>query len=390
LATANEIYFDAAIRHQIGLRRFSTTEIKRMLTLLQRADADLTEKLRARLGRVSEASRSDFTSDRLKALLADVKVARVEALRELKTQTKGTMYSLGKNEVVFEQKMIQSSVPVELSFATVSTATIKAALFSQPFQGKMVTDWFTDLTKSDIRRLTQTIQLGVVEGQTTDDIVRSVIGTRANGYTDGILSTTRREAEAVVRTALNHTSNAARETVWDNNADIIQNLRWTSTLDGRTSAVCRARDGEVYPIDSGPRPPAHPNCRSIMVAVLDGVGIVGKRPFVADIRTPDERETDFRALAKEQGVSIGDVRSAWADKVIGRVPSETTYQQWLTRQSAAFQDEVLGKTKGALFRRGGLQLDQFIDRAGNELSLEQLKATTPWAFDAANIDLDDV
>lgn len=354
--------------------------------MLQKADADLTEQLRARLGRLANGNRSDFTTERLKKLLQDVKDARIAAVKELYSTARLTMGDLSKNEVKFEQKMLQTAIPVEVGFATVQAATLKAAVFSQPFQGKILKDWFTDLARSDLRRLQQTIQLGIVEGQTTDQIVRSVIGTRKNNYVDGILSSTRREAEAVVRTALNHTSNAARETVWDANKDIIKELRWTSTLDGRTSAICRARDGEVYPIDSGPRPPAHPNCRSIMVAVIDGVGVVGDRPFVTDTRTRGEREIDFRAMAKEQGISISSIRKAWASQNIGQIPAETTYQEWLSRQSAAFQDEVLGRTKGALFRRGGLTLDQFVDRSGNELTLEELFQTTPWAFSKANID----
>ena len=42
-------------------------------------------------------------------------------------------------------------------------------------------------------------------------------------------------------------------------------------------------------------------------------------------------------------------------------------QGWLGRQSAAFQDDVLGRTRGLLFRKGGLRLDRFVNRAGDEL-----------------------
>ena len=45
----------------------------------------------------------------------------------------------------------------------------------------------------------------------------------------------------------------------------------------------------------------------------------------------------------------------------GDVPGDVTYQDWLRRQPAAFQDEALGKTKGKLFRDGGLTLDRFVD-----------------------------
>jgi hypothetical protein len=123
-----------------------------------------------------------------------------------------------------------------------------------------------------------------------------------------------------------------------------------------------------------------------MVAYIDGVGLLGNRPTVADTRTRDKREIDFRAEAKAQGKSIQDVRKEWAERNVGRVPAATTYQDFLGRQSAAFQDEVLGKTKGVLFRKGGLKVDQFVDRNGTELTLDQLAATKPEAFRKAGLD----
>jgi hypothetical protein len=58
---------------------------------------------------------------------------------------------------------------------------------------------------------------------------------------------------------------------------------------------------------------------------------------------------------------------------IGQVPGETTYDSWLRRQSSSFQDEVLGRGKAKLFREG-LKMDEFIDRRGNELTIDELIA----------------
>ena len=62
------------------------------------------------------------------------------------------------------------------------------------------------------------------------------------------------------------------------------------------------------------------------------------------------------------------------------------YQKWLKRQPAGFQDEVLGKTKGALFRRGGVGVDKFVDmRSGRSFTLDELKNREGQAFMKANI-----
>lgn len=106
-----------------------------------------------------------------------------------------------------------------------------------------------------------------------------------------------------------------------------------------------------------------------MIAVLDGSGIVGQRPFVRSTQTGKKRV--FKSDAD---------RRRWQEKNIGTVPATTTYEQWLSRQSRSFQDEVLGPTRGRLFRTGRISLDKFVDRRGNELTLADLEDLVPDAF----------
>lgn len=402
MPTANEEYRDAVLRHQIGLRRYSAGLTKRIAELLERADRDLAEKLRARLARFAREGRElDFTGERWKALLADVRAARDAALQQYAELVRGELRELSVQEAAQELALLEAAVPIDFHFAAVAADRLRAIVSSRPFQGRLLNDWFKVLKATDQARLTQALQLGMTNGETTDEIVRRIVGTRRNKYADGILAMTRRDATAIARTAVNHVSNTARNYVWEANSDVITARIWVSTLDGRTSAVCRARDGHGSPVGDNElppgvpplkpkdvRPPAHVNCRSVMVAYIDGVGLLGNRPTVTDTRTRRRREIDFRAEARRTGKSIQEVRREWADANVGRVPSSTTYQEFLSRQPAAFQDEVLGKTKGKLFREGGLTVDQFVDRAGNELTLAQLAASKPEAFVRAGLDPD--
>jgi len=158
----------------------------------------------------------------------------------------------------------------------------------------------------------------------------------------------------MVRTAINHTVTAAREIYYEQNDDIVKGVQWVSTLDGRTSAICRARDGEVYPQGKGPRPPAHIGCRSATVPVIKSL--------------------------RELGLDVDDVPESTRASMNGQVSGSETYQTWLKKQPAAFQDDVLGKTKGQLFRKGGVTLDRFVDRNGVELNLDDLQKTEAAAF----------
>jgi hypothetical protein len=53
-----------------------------------------------------------------------------------------------------------------------------------------------------------------------------------------------------------------------------------------------------------------------------------------------------------------------------------------------FQNDTLGITKAKLFREGGLNLDKFVNRNGDELTLAQLAEREAAAFRAAGLDPD--
>lgn len=393
--TANQDLFDAALRHQVALRRYSDRQRRQMLDLLEAADADLVAKLRARLG---EAMEGGATNRRLNALLKEVRDTRRALIDSLAQDTTAEMEALAAAEAAWEQQIMADSIPVEMSTTALPLERLRAAAVNSPMQGKRLKDWFQHLGDGDRARLDQAVRLGVANGETLDDIVRRIAGTRANGYTDGILATTRREAETIARTAVNHTSNAARSEVWDANQDIIWGLRWTATLDGRTSPICQARDGAIA-VNPGreippgtdlldpqeARPPGHPNCRSLMVAMLSPDMIIGDRPFVSDARTREQREKDFRREARdadpeawkamspaERNAEVRRIRDQWADENIGTVPASTTYEEWMRRQSPEFQDATLGPSRAELFRSGDATLDQFVDVGGRTRTLSEL------------------
>lgn len=401
MPTINEEYLDASMRRQVQVRRFTAGQVKQTLQLMEEADRALVEKLRKHLNKLA-GQPVDFKGERLKALLAELRESRDELMAAYRAMQDEALLGLAKTEADAELAVLNAVVPFEVSFAAADSLRLRAIAAARPFQGKLLRDWYQGLQQNDRGRIVQALQLGLAQGETVDDIVRRVVGTRANQYTDGVLAASRREAATIVRTAITHVSTHAREMVWEANADVIAAKIWTATLDGRTSATCRARDGHGAPLPghklpagvpplkpADAKPPAHMNCRSVMVAYIDGVGLLGKRPSIADKRTPRQRQIDFRAEARRTGKPIQEVRAAWARKHVGPVPATVSYQDWLARQSAEFQDDVLGKTKGALFRRGGLKLDQFIDRSGKELTLAQLADTNPSAFIRAGLDPED-
>lgn len=69
----------------------------------------------------------------------------------------------------------------------------------------------------------------------------------------------------------------------------------------------------------------------------------------------------------------------------GQVPADLTYGQWLAKQSAARQDDILGAGRGKLLRDGGIPMDQMYSPRGDLLTLDQLRARDASAFRRAGL-----
>ena len=401
--SSNDDYLDAALRHAVGVQRLTAGEVRKILTLLSRADAELVAKLRKRL-------RANMTTAQVKALIKDIAEIRKVLIAQLHDDLRGSLHELAPAEVAFETKLLNSVLPIDITLAGVEASVLRAAVTAKPFAGKTLGQWFKGLEQADQGRLMAALQLGIAQGESVDSIVRRVAGTKKANWKDGVLAVSRRNAEAIVRTAISHISNSAREAMWDANADIIDGLMWVSTLDGRTTPICQSNDGKVASVGGKPiprnstpllppgsRPPAHVKCRSLMVAVLSAAGVAlraGVRPFVRATGV----KRNFRSEAKEaagerwsrmtkaqRDAAAKSAARSWANDAVGTVPASTTYSDWMARQPLSFQVEVLGEVRAKLFRDGGLSLDAFVDIRGKEYTIAQLAADNPDAFIRAGL-----
>lgn len=354
--TTNQRIEDELTERDIELERYKRGLVIRLLTLLAQVEEDIAKRLVS----LDPASvQPSYRQARLTRLLAEVQ-ARIDRYADaLEEELLPELEELAVDEAKFGVKALSEVPPVVLETVVPAAATLRAAVQSRPFQGRLLREWVGEHPAAVRMRLRGAIRQGVAQGETVDQMVRRVRGTKANGYRDGIMEVNRRGAEAMVRTAVNHVVSAAREETYQANADLIKGVKWVSTLDSRTSETCRGLDGQVFPLSRGPRPPAHVNCRSSTVPVLKSW--------------------------KELGIPLGEAPAGTRASMDGQVPSTQTYSTWLRGRTAAFQDEVLGKTKAQLFRRGGLELDRFIDASGRAYTLRELRRRVPEAFAKAGL-----
>lgn len=328
----NDDLMDRQISHQVHTLRLSTGMANRMVALLERSESDLIGKLFTRLEKIRRRGfdTGPETTKRLEALIVQLQIIRHNIYGKVGEELRSELEELALYERNWQIALLDDTVAaVSLRTLTPPMAQIRSAAVSRPFQGRLLKEWVKDMDADDARRLRDAIRIGFVEGETTAQIVSRVKDT---------MDTSNRHLATIVRTAVNHTANAARSSIARGNEDIIKGVRWVATLDGRTSPICRARDGKVFDLDKGPRPPAHPNCRSTITYVLKGLpGTTGTRASFD-----------------------------------GQVPADLTYGDWLRKQPRSFIEDVMGKERARLFIKGR-PIDKFVDRSGKQYTLDELR-----------------
>lgn len=238
----------------------------------------------------------------------------------------------------------------------VSENRLSRAVANMVIQGAPSADWWGRQGAAAAFRFSQLVRAGFASGQTTDEIVRQVVGGRDE---PGILAASKREARALVHTSIQTVANQSRMEVFQANSGDngpVRGYRQISTLDSHTTVICMAYDMKTWDLEYRPVGhdlpyntgcPRHFGCRSVIV------------PWLKTYR--------------ELGLDIDEIESARAS-MDGQVSDRLDFGEWLKGKSRAFQDEKLGPGRADLWRRGVITLSDLLDLRGNPLTLEQLKA----------------
>lgn len=75
---------------------------------------------------------------------------------------------------------------------------------------------------------------------------------------------------------------------------------------------------------------------------------------------------------RELGIPIDEMTASERASMDGQVPGELNYGEWLRRQSAGRQDQVLGVERARMFREGA-SLESFYSPTGQWLTIEQMR-----------------
>lgn len=342
---------DTAIRRQVFIERFKSSEVKRYEKFLAQIDKSLRLQL-------TKSELTEFSRRKLEAELVLVDQVLDGIYQKWGTEFRKEITKFSGMEAAFEAKTLENVAPEGFSFSIPSPTQLKSAVFTNPlsvrgsYQGKLLDPFLTDFTKGQKDLLSGAIRQGYFEGKTNFEILKIIRGTKAAKYADGLLNVSKNNATAIVRTAVQHVSSMARLETWNENDDIIEGYQWVSALDTRTTAQCRSLDGMIFKLGKGPVPPIHVSCRSTTIA---------------------EFKDDLKFLQE------GRTRAS----ILGKVEDQT-YYDWLKKQSPEFQDTAIGKERGRLLRLGGLSSEEFarlnLGRDFQPLTLDEMREKDPVAF----------
>ena len=393
MSTPAELY-----RNAIDLNRFSNGVAKRIAVAYNDLVLDAVDQLRG----IDELA-APAKAARLRAILAQLKQS-LEGWAESSTAIAvEELQGLTVLQSEFVEEQLRKALPVELrdqirsvqispqfaqSVATVDPTAINVVSLSDDLQaavtgapatfqltaaqgttitlpnGKVLEKSFRGLAESQADLFAKTVRNGLLTGESTDRLARRLKGRLRFGQPGSarqiaqaggeVTSVANHQVMALVRTSMNQVANEASQQVYEANQDVTKRYRYVATLDGKTSPICRALDGQEFEYGKGPKPPQHFNCRSTTVPVIDYEGLGLTPPPPSKRRSRD-----------------------------GLVPANQTYGQWLSNQSKATKADVLGAEKVPYFNRLARKygptdaIRKFVSQDGSELTLEQLKRRYP-------------
>jgi SPP1 gp7 family putative phage head morphogenesis protein len=330
--SANQYLLEAQTRHQIYLQRLGGSQAKKLTKEVERIIKQVA----------GEIATTDWQYSRQQQIIQEFVAFLNASYAEMTGGLYQEMIDLVDYEVGYQFGLIGGAVTAELTRPSIDTITrlleFKAIKVKVGATSSMK-DVLKDFERSQVKALEQVIRDGLVLGETGVETAKKVQAT---------LSIRKSHADTIARTMINAASAHAKDSFYQENKDIIPEVRYVATLDGRTRIDHMGKDGKVFALDDGQKPslPDGFNCRCVYVPVI-----------------PDRYQKDG---FEGQRPANGDETST--------VSSRVNYEGFLRTQSKEFQNEVLGVKRAKLWRSGKVKLSDMTDRFGKELTLDELKS----------------
>lgn len=173
MATANDKLQDESIAHAIWVSRYSNGVANRMIKVLNDSDAELTARL---LVAIDTLDAESFTVSRLEALLVSVRAINKDAIQSMYAALTAELQELAKHEATFQMSLFQFAIPDDVlalhPLVGISPDAVYAAAMGRPFQGRLLSEWASNLEADRMARISNTVRQGFLLGDTQEQIAK--------------------------------------------------------------------------------------------------------------------------------------------------------------------------------------------------------------------------
>lgn len=296
------------------------------------------------------------------------------------------VYEAGFNAALLESTAkVALSVPAEDKIRRYINKSLMSLQSGKRANAGLWSDFVKSNIASNANLYDNAIKAGYAGGETIPQIVK-----RIKDLTDGAI---RDDAEALVRTGVQHYATQSRLAMAADNKSVITREVPITTFDSRRSATCTSIQDKYgikgWPAGKSPigYPPYHYGCRTTIGFLVEGQEeLEGMRTAVSAQKGEGAEEAYEKRKAKVKGKVRR--RGRKDDNIFdpSQIRASTPTDKWLARQPIWYQEEALGKTRATLFRKGGLSLSKLTDLATlRPLTLAELRRLDADAFARAGL-----
>lgn len=389
-----------AAEHQANLVRLAAAWAKELRGDMDLTNAELIGNLSALLEDYQIADYSVEAQKQYLAMNAEVLKLRAQSFKAAADYMERQCQKLAENEAKWAAAIAKRSGASGMKNIRVSTIVKFAAVED----GKTISESIEAAAQEDAKRISEVCREGVRKSKPLDQIVKEIRGTKESDYTDGVFEATRSEAETIARTGCMGIADEAKMQFYLQNTDVIRAIMHVATLSGNTCLVCGNLDGHIWknPEELAliPNLPIHPNCRCVHLPVTEMHEINrSKRPaeeenFWKEAErkyNEDHPGKKFSDLARSTKLKYyykaqKDYEERTGKPAFEEVPQNMSFSDWLKTKDAKYIEQYLGKTRYALYTKGELPLNRFINPATNvQFTISELKQLDIEAFKRAGL-----
>jgi hypothetical protein len=373
-----DIVADRLIQRGIYLERYKAGFNGKILAEIETLEDSLTRELASSFSK--GVPNNSVRIQRLENLLAQSRQIIRSSYANKKSLAGKELLRLAANEQTYVVGAVNEGAGIDIAKISLNYDELKKLTDGTLIEGAKSAEWWGRQSEDLQKRFSDQMRQGVLRGETLDQLTARVRGTQARAYTDGIMQVSKRQAEALVHTSVQTIANETRLATYEANATITSALQWISTLDGRTTHICMALSNKLWttktkaPIGHSIKWPgvtAHWRCRSTQIPVLKKwEDLVAKQDEAA-------LDAEFKKQLAAQGFSpeqIAGIKRNTRSSMDGQVAKDISFDDWLKVKTPEFQDSMLGKGRGRLFRDGKITMTDLIDQRGRPLTIDQLEA----------------